>query len=190
MMTASAIAVSTDQRVLVTFRLERQLYALPIAPVVKITEMVAVTPLPQVHPAVRGIINWQGALAPVIDLRCYLGLPDVPPGADTHIILAQVGGRLAGLIVDTVLDVLQLSAQQIIRPADILPIGLTETSRVIEGLAHTPIGLVLLLDLEQLATHSPLNFAAISSALAAQSAAGAAPASDPTAIDPVPERVA
>ena len=73
-------------------------------------------------------------LAPVIDLRCYLGLPDMPPSADTHIILAQVGGRLAGLIVDTVLDVLQLAAQQIIRPADILPIGLTETSLVIEGL--------------------------------------------------------
>lgn len=188
-MIAPAVAVPTNQRGLVTFRLERQLYALPIASVVKITEMVAVTPLPQVHPAVRGIINWQGVLAPVIDLRRCLGLPDTPLCADTHLILAQAGGYLVGLIVDAVLDVLQLSAQQIIRPADILPIGLAETLLVVEGLAHTPLGMVLLLDLEQLITHSSWNFADISSALAAQ-AADAAPALDPTVIEPAPERVA
>lgn len=189
-MLAPTIAVPTDQRVLMTFRLDRQLYALPIAPVVQIIEMVAIIPLPQVHAAIRGVVNWHGTLAPVIDLRGYLGLPEVPPRADTHIILAQVGGRLTGLIVDTALDVIHLSGHEIVHPADILPIGLTETSRVVEGLARTPNGLVLLLDLEQLTTHSPLNFAAVSSALAAQSVASAEPAPDQIATDPIPERVA
>jgi purine-binding chemotaxis protein CheW len=190
MMTTSARSISTDQRVLVTFRLERQLYALPIAPIVQIIEMVAVTPLPQVHAAIKGVINWHGTLAPAIDLRSYLGLPDALPGADTHIILTQVGGRLAGLIVDQVLDVLHLSAQQVIHPADILPLGLNATPPMIEGLARTPDGMVLLLELEQLVAHSSLNLAAVSSVLAAQSAAQSEPLSSLTLNDLILEPAA
>jgi purine-binding chemotaxis protein CheW len=139
----------SDQRNLVTFRLDQQLYALPIEPIVQIIEMVTITPIPQIEGAVEGVINVRGTPVIVINLRRHLGLPPVRLQLRTPIILAQVGGRMVGLIVDQVIDMLSLSGGQIARPDDFLPQELSEMP-LLQGLAHTPDGTVLLLDLEHL----------------------------------------
>jgi chemotaxis signal transduction protein len=51
---------------LVAFRSGRQRYALPVAPVVQIVEMVAITPIPQVNGSVEGVINYHGQAVPAI----------------------------------------------------------------------------------------------------------------------------
>ncbi|MGD9099239.1 MAG: chemotaxis protein CheW [Anaerolineae bacterium] len=139
----------SDQRNLVTFRLDQQLYALPIEPIVQIIEMVTITPIPQIEGAVEGVINVRGTPVIVVNLRRHLGLPPVHLQLRTPIILAQVGGRMVGLIVDQVIDMLSLSSGQITRPDDFLPQELSEMP-LLQGLAHTPDGTVLLLDLEHL----------------------------------------
>ena len=138
-----------DQRNLVAFRLDLQTYALPIEPIVQIIEMVTITPIPQVSNTVEGVINVRGALVPVINLHRHLGLPEAALKLHTPIVLVQVGEQMVGLIVDEVLDVLTLSDSQITRTADIVPEGLGKAS-ILQGLAHTPDGMVLLLDLDRL----------------------------------------
>lgn len=146
---------STDQRQdLVTFRLDQQAYALPITPVNRILEMVAITPVPQVRRPVVGVINLHGSTVPVVDMRQHFGLPEVPWQLDPHIVLVQINGRQVGLIVDEVLDVLSLPGDQITPPANILPEELGEVP-LLRGLAHTPNGTVLVLDLTHLFQLSP-----------------------------------
>jgi purine-binding chemotaxis protein CheW len=137
------------QRHLVTFRLDQQTYALPIEPIGRILEMVAITPIPQIQRPVAGVINVQGAAVPVVDMRQHFGLPEAPWQLDTHIILSQINGRVVGLIVDEVIDVLDLPADQITPPADILPEELGEAP-LLQGLAHVPGGTVLVLNLAHL----------------------------------------
>jgi purine-binding chemotaxis protein CheW len=136
---------------LVTFQLGRQVYALPIEPIVQIVEMVAITAIPQVNHSVEGVINYHGVTIPVINLRCHLGLPKAPLGLDTHIIIAKTGGRMVGLIVDQVLQVLELTGRgaQIARADDILPEGLGEAS-IVRGVVHAPAGTVIVFDLDHL----------------------------------------
>lgn len=136
-------------RNLMAFRVDRQTYALPIEPIVQIVEMVAITPIPQVNDAVEGVINVRGTMVPVVNLRRHLGLPEACLQLHTPLILAQTGDRIVGLIVDEVIDVLDLPAGQITRPTDILPHGLGEAP-LLQGLAHTSNGLVLVLDLDRL----------------------------------------
>jgi purine-binding chemotaxis protein CheW len=136
---------------LVTFRLGRQVYALPIAPIAQIVEMVAITPVPGVNGSVEGVINYHGQSVPAIDLRHHLGLPVGALGVDMHIILARVSERTIGLIVDEVLDVLELPGAQIAHPDDILPQGSSGDS-LLRGVAHTAQGTVLLLDPDHLFT--------------------------------------
>ena len=57
------------RRSLVTFRLGQQKYALPIEPIERIVEMVAVTPIPQVDHSVEGVINYHGKTVPAVNLR-------------------------------------------------------------------------------------------------------------------------
>ncbi len=137
---------SNGQRNLVTFRLDRQTFALPIEPIVQIIEMVTITPLLQVNPAVEGVINVRGTAVPVVNLRRHLCLPEAKLELHTPLILVQTGERTVGLIVDEVSSVLNISASQITIPTEVLPEGLAQAP-LLQGLIHTPRGTVLLLDL-------------------------------------------
>jgi purine-binding chemotaxis protein CheW len=148
-LTSTDLGNPAEQWTLVAFRLDQQTYALHIEPIVQIIEMVTIMPIPQISNRVEGVINVRGAPVPVVNLRRYLGLPEAALQLHTPIILAQVGELMVGLIVDEVLDVLNLPGGQIARPAEILPEGLGGAP-ILQGLAHTPDGMVLLLDLEHL----------------------------------------
>jgi purine-binding chemotaxis protein CheW len=148
-LTSTDLGNPAEQRTLVAFRLDQQTYALHIEPIVQIIEMVTIMPIPQISNRVEGVINVRGAPVPVVNLRRYLGLPEAALQLHTPIILAQVSKLMVGLIVDEVLDVLNLPGGQIAHPAEILPEGLGEAP-ILQGLAHTPDGMVLLLNLEHL----------------------------------------
>jgi purine-binding chemotaxis protein CheW len=138
-----------DRRSLVAFRLHRQTYALPIEPVVQIVELVAITPIPQLNQVVEGVINVRGAIVPLVNMRRHLGLPEASLHLHTPIVLVRAGERVVGLIVDEVLDVLSLADEWITRSADALPQELGEVP-LLQGLARTPDGMALLLDLAHL----------------------------------------
>jgi purine-binding chemotaxis protein CheW len=161
-----------DRRNLVTFRLERQTYALPIEPVVQIVEMVAITPIPHLSQVVEGVINVRGTVVPVVNLRRHLDLPEASPQLHTPIVLVQAGERVVGLIVDEVIDVLSLPGERITRSADILPQELGEVP-VLQGVTQDPDGMVLLLDLEHL--FLPYQAQALEQAVAALPGAGESP---------------
>ncbi len=134
---------------LVTFKLDHQTFALPIEPIERIVEMVAVTPIPQAHRSILGVINVRGTVVPVVHLGRHLGLPETDVRLDTHVILVGVGGRSIGLVVDQVMDVLNLTSSQIIAPADILPDGLGDAP-LLRGLVQTQAGTLMLLNLDYL----------------------------------------
>jgi purine-binding chemotaxis protein CheW len=125
------------------------MYALPIESIVRIVEMVTITPIPRTNHAIEGVINYKGVTVPAINLRRHLGLPAVPFGLDTHIIIAQTGERMIGLVVDHVSDVSEFPSVRVSRPDDILPEGLGKAP-LLRGVAQTPQGMVLVLDLEDL----------------------------------------
>ncbi|WP_374332865.1 chemotaxis protein CheW, partial [Aestuariivirga sp.] len=57
---------------------------------------------------IRGVINLRGVVLPIVDLGVRLGLPGTEPTARHVIIVAQVGDKAAGLLVDSVSDILSV----------------------------------------------------------------------------------
>ncbi len=133
----------------VIFLLDGQRYALPIESILQIIEMVTITPVPQVDHTIEGVINFHGVMVPVVNLRRHLGLTSRPPRLHTPIILATISERTVGLMVDGVLTVLTKPLDQVIHPKDILPEGLGEIP-LLSGLIHSPAGMVMLLEPDQL----------------------------------------
>ena len=113
---------------------------------------VAITPIPNTPPHIKGVMNLRGTIIPVVDLRVTLGLPAIAPTRYTVIIVAKVGVRTVGLLVDSVLDVLALRAEDVQLPPDL---GANPNGRFIRGVACVESDVITLLDIAHLLGDAP-----------------------------------
>ncbi len=97
---------------LLTFRLGKQIFALPITHIQQIIEMVSITPIPDLNEYVEGVINFHGAVVPVVDLNQFLEQTKTTRGLHTPIVIASLYDRLLGIIVDEVIDVVNLTGRE------------------------------------------------------------------------------
>ncbi|NWG16319.1 MAG: chemotaxis protein CheW [Chloroflexi bacterium] len=96
---------SADQTAILTFRLDAQLYGLPVDEVVEVAAMVECLRVPGAPDAVLGIANRHGKMLPMLDLRRIFNHEAAPVTSSTFFIVAACAGRLAGLVVDEVQQV-------------------------------------------------------------------------------------
>ncbi len=143
---------------LLTFKIERQSYGLPITNVVRIIEIVTITPLPGAPDIIQGIINLRGKAVPVMDLRYRFGLPPRLINLHTPIILVDVTGQnhLLGLIVDAVEQVFNVSQADLETTQSLMPPGLanqmaTHTAHL-TGVAKVDRQMILILNVAALLT--------------------------------------
>lgn len=108
-----------DVRELISFTLADQEFCVDIRCVREIRGWTPATPLPQAPSYVCGVINLRGAVLPIIDLSSRLGLGQATPSARHVIIVARVGLRTVGLLVEAVSDILSVSEAAIQPTPDI-----------------------------------------------------------------------
>ena len=128
---------------LVMFLLDDCRYAVRLAAVRRIVPLVDITRLPQAPDIVRGVINVEGRVIPVIDIRRRFRLPERESSLNDQIILAQAGRHAVALIVDAALGVIDAPATMIAQIDEILP-GLEHVA----GLVKRADGLILIHDLD------------------------------------------
>lgn len=142
-----------EPRQFLTFTLHEEEYAIDILKVQEIKGMSKITPIPNAPAHVKGVMNLRGTVVPVIDLRRRFSMASVEADNLTVIIVVNVGKQVAGLVVDTVSDVLNFSMQDV-EPTPELAGGL-DTS-FITGLAKVEERLVTLLNIDRLLTKADL----------------------------------
>ncbi len=96
-----------------SFLLNNEEYGVDVLNVREIIGMIDVTSVPQTPVYVKGVINLRGKVIPVIDLRLRFGLEEAEYDEETCIIVVDVAGLLMGIIIDTVLEVLDIPAAEI-----------------------------------------------------------------------------
>jgi purine-binding chemotaxis protein CheW len=108
---------------LLVFTVGGQRYGLPVTQVTRIIEMVAMLDLPGAPDGVQGMINVQGQVVPVIDLRRRWALPPQIYTLRTPIILVREKNeaQLMGLVVDKVDEVVEITPEQLKRLEQVVP---------------------------------------------------------------------
>jgi purine-binding chemotaxis protein CheW len=105
--------------------------------------------VPQVPAFVKGVINLRGRVIPIIDLRIRFGMKADTTEA-TCIVVVQValGDRTiqVGLVVDSVLEVANLSADQIEGTPDF---GVRIDTNYLLGMAKTNGRVIMLLEIDR-----------------------------------------
>lgn len=96
-----------------SFRLFGEEYGVDVIKVREIIGLTDITPIPQTPQYVKGVINLRGKVIPVIDLRLRFGITEEKYNEETCIIVVEVNNLLMGVIIDTVLEVLDIKSGDI-----------------------------------------------------------------------------
>jgi len=131
-----------------TFRVGKEHYGVEILKVQEIRRWEPATPIADSPDFVKGVINLRGTIVPIIDMRVKLNSGDAAYGELTAVIVLNVAGRVVGIVVDAVSEVLMLGANEI-RP---LPeVSLFRTHSIL-GIGVREQLMLILLDIEKLLT--------------------------------------
>lgn len=129
---------------LIVFALDRQRYALPLHVVDRVVRMVAVTPLPKAPDIILGVVNFQGRVIPVINMRRRFCLPEREIALTDQLVVAHTARRPVALVADAVLDVIACPPQSLIASGNILP-----RVEYVEGVMKLEDGLIFIHDLDK-----------------------------------------
>ena len=129
---------------LVVFALDDQRYALHLSAVERIVRAVEMTPLPKAPEIVIGVINVQGRIIPVFNIRRRFHLPEREIELSDQLIIANTARRTVALVVDTVDGVIERLSEEVTPADQVLP-----RIEYVEGIVKLENGLVLIHDLDK-----------------------------------------
>ena len=99
----------------VTFRIGDDYFAADILTVERVLRYAKPTVVPNLPPWIEGVLEYQGRVIPVIDLRRRFGL-EPHERRDGRIIVFAAGDDWVGALVDAVLEVIALGADDVAPP--------------------------------------------------------------------------
>ena len=113
---------SVNLQQLLVFVVEGHEYMLPISMILRVVNIVEVTPLPHDSKLISGVINLHGQVVPVINIRKCLDFDDRAPRLSDIMLIANVADRTIAFIVDEVKNIVTPEAANVTEMSDVLPV--------------------------------------------------------------------
>ena len=128
----------------VSFSLGAARYCIPVEEVLQILRHENLMEIPKAPPFIEGVINLRGDVVPVVSLRERFGIGKTAELRKQRIIVAQVEGRLYGLAVDDVREIVEIDDAAV---RDDRPQAIGAGSAFVRGMAQLGADLCMILDL-------------------------------------------
>ncbi len=140
-------SVGVTGREYLTFTLGAEEYGIDILMVQEIRGYETVTKIANLPDFIKGVINLRGVIVPVIDMRIKFQLDNVIYNPFTVVIVLNVCGRVIGMVVDGVSDVIALTPEQIHATPEF---GSSLDTQYLIGLGTVDERMIILVDIERL----------------------------------------
>lgn len=131
----------------VIFSVNEQTYGIEILKIKEVVSYRKITPLPNTRGFIKGIINLRGVVLPVFDLREKFNLPETTYTHFHTIIVIEILGRVMGIIVDEISDVVEILPEEVQSTSNLPPGIKTE---YMKGVGEKENRLIVLLDIDRL----------------------------------------
>ena len=128
---------------LVIFNLDDQKFALFLSAVMRVVRAVEITSLPKAPDIVLGIINVQGEIIPVIDVRKRFRFPKRETQLNDQLVIARTAKRTVALPADDVAGVMACPKERIVEAEKVVA-GMA----FVEGIVKIDEGMILIHDLD------------------------------------------
>lgn len=150
----AGMSANLETREFLSFKLGNEEYGIDILKVQELRGYEKPTRMANVPPFIKGVVNLRGIIVPIIDMRIKFNLSNVEYNDFTVVIILNVSGRVLGIVVDGVSDVITLAPEQI-KPAPDFSAHL-DTNYVI-GLGTLDERMLILTDIERLMSSAEMG---------------------------------
>jgi purine-binding chemotaxis protein CheW len=136
------------------FTLGKEEYGIDILKVQEIRGYEAVTRIANAPEFIKGVVNLRGIIVPIVDMRIKFNLGEPTYDQFTVVIILNISGRVVGMVVDSVSDVITLSMDQV-KPAP--EMGTTFDSDYLIGLGTLDERMLILVDIDKLMSSADMG---------------------------------
>lgn len=112
--------INDKDKKVVVFKIDDDEYATSVEQVERILENETITKIPDSPEFLVGVINYQGRIIPIIDLKKRFNLNSKSVNQNSKIILAKDTKGDIGLIIDSVSQIVDISSDSISEPPDVI----------------------------------------------------------------------
>lgn len=136
------------------FKLGNEEYGIKILKVQEIRGYESVTRIASAPEHVKGVVNLRGTIVPIVDMRIKFKLGEPTYNQFTVVIILNIQDRVVGMVVDSVSDVISLTADQI-KPAPDMG-GALNTDYVV-ALGTVDERMIILVDIDRLMSSADMG---------------------------------
>ena len=149
--------VHVGAREYLTFRLDQEEYGIDILKVQEIRGYEQPTSIANAPAFIKGVVNLRGTIVPIVDMRLKFNCAQADYNSFTVVIILNLRDRVVGIVVDSVSDVMELSAENIRSAPDVES---AIDNGCILGLGSVGERMLILLDIEKLMSNADMGLAA------------------------------
>ena len=150
-------SVHVGAREYLTFRLDQEEYGIDILKVQEIRGYEQPTRIANAPAFIKGVVNLRGTIVPIVDMRLKFNCARADYNSFTVVIILNLRDRVVGIVVDSVSDVMELSAENIRSAPDVES---AIDNGCILGLGSVGERMLILLDIEKLMSNADMGLAA------------------------------
>ncbi|RZI41768.1 chemotaxis protein CheW [Herbaspirillum sp. HC18] len=156
--TAALAADATDTNIsareFLAFTLGKEEYGIHILKVQELRGYEEPTRIANSPDFIKGVVNLRGIIVPIVDMRIKFNLGTPTYDQFTVVIILNINGRIVGMVVDSVSDVITLSPDQV-KPAP--EMGTALNTDYLIGLGTIDQRMLILVDIDQLMSSSEMG---------------------------------
>ena len=146
--------LESDRLAYLSFRVGEHGYAVDLLQIREVRSLPQLTRVAHAPSYVLGVISLRGEIVPVIDLKKRFSLAQSQSSATPLVVVSEVEGRKVAMLVDSVNEVVSVSAQEIQSiPRTTMAIDM----KYLLGMVQHESQVLLLLDLRKILTPSELH---------------------------------
>jgi purine-binding chemotaxis protein CheW len=134
-------------REFLAFTLGKEEYGIDILKVQELRGYETVTHIANAPAFIKGVVNLRGVIVPIVDMRIKFNLGEPTYDQFTVVIILNIADHVMGMVVDSVSDVIDLSADQIKPPPEM---GAIFDTDYLIGLGTLGTRMLILVDIDKL----------------------------------------
>ncbi|OGB23176.1 MAG: chemotaxis protein CheW [Burkholderiales bacterium RIFCSPLOWO2_02_FULL_57_36] len=150
----SKFGAETAGNEFLSFTLGKEEYGIDILKVQEIRGYEAVTRIANAPEFIKGVVNLRGIIVPIVDMRIKFSLGEPTYDQFTVVIILNISGRVMGMVVDSVSDVITLAPDQI-KPAP--EMGAAFNTDYLVGLGTLDERMLILVDIDKLMSSAEMG---------------------------------